>query len=121
MKLIFDLVAGLTISATAVVVDAAAAPVAEYAGLLERFGVMACLLAYFLVRDYLRNKEDKIEKKELVSKLDNLEEFIREKLMDKLDKSSGIIQKNTDTNTRLLDAFETKAPCMSYAAKESKK
>lgn len=102
--------------AAAVVAEASTDPVTHYAGLLEKFGVMACLLLYFLVRDYYRNKADMAEKMVNAKKHEDLETFIREKLMTQLTDSTSSIRSNEKTHKRLLEALEHKAPCLADAA-----
>lgn len=121
MNIIADITTGLVVTAGAVAAEAETIdPVSHYAGLMERFGVMACLLLYFLLRDYFRNKADIAEKTTLLSKLNSLEEFIREKLMDKLDESVVVIKESRRTHDRLLTALEKNTPCMAEAAKKAK-
>lgn len=120
MKLITDIGAGLAVIAGASAVDNTE-PVAYYAGVLEKFGVMAVMLLYFLVRDYLRSKNDALEKASMANKLNELENFIREKLSEKLDDAVDVMRSTKRSNKALLEALENKAPCLSYAAKDQRK
>lgn len=116
MNLITDISSGLVVITGVVVADAQTDAVTQYAGLIEKFGVMAVLLLYFLVRDYFRNKADEVEKVALKNKQDALEEFIREKLTDKLDDAVTTMRESKRVNKQLLTALEHKAPCMAQAA-----
>ena len=116
MNLATDISSGLVVIAGAVVAEAVTDPVTQYAGLIEKFGVMACLLLYFLVRDYLRTKADNIEKVSMAAKYDNLDSFIREKLMAQLNESTTAIRAIDGTHKKLLRALEQKTPCLADAA-----
>lgn len=120
MNLITDITSGLVVIAGAVVAESATDPVTHYAGLLEKFGVMACLLLYFLVRDYLRSKADSAEKIASQVKHDRLEEFIRTTFMGKLDDCNNAIKSSERTHKNLLTALEKNAPCLGEAARLSK-
>jgi len=120
MNLITDISSGLVVITGVVIADAQTDTVTQYAGLIEKFGVMAALLLYFLVRDYFRNKADDVERVALKKNQDALEEFIRDKLADKLDDAVASIRESRNTNKQLLSALEHKTPCMSQAAKAAK-
>jgi threonine aldolase len=120
MNIITDITSGLVVIAGAVVAEAATDPVTHYAGLFEKFGVMACLLLYFLVRDYYRNKADMAEKMANSAKHDALEDFIRIEFMKQLTDSTGAIRSNEKTHKRLLEALEHKTPCLAEAAEKAK-
>lgn len=119
MNLATDIFTGLVVVATAVVADEATGSVAQYAGLIEKFGVMACLLVYFLVRDYLRNKADSQEKLAMTAKYDNLDAFVREKLVTQLNESTAAIRSAESTNKKLLNALVLKSPCLKDSAQNA--
>lgn len=122
MNLPIDIITGLAVIAGVAYADTntTASAVQGYAALVEKFGIMAALLAYFLVRDYLRNKVDQTEKIAQTAKLDSLNVYVRDILSKQLATSTTAIKANTKTHDHLLDALEHKSPCLSKAAHERK-
>ncbi len=120
MNIITDITTGLTVIAGSLVAEATVDPVTHYAGLIEKFGIMAVMLGYFLVRDYFQRRADAAEKASLIGKLDNLELFIRDKLISHLDNSTDAVKSCDKTHKKLLVALEDKAPCLREAAGKAK-
>lgn len=87
-------------------------------GLVEKFGIMAALLVYFLIRDYLRDKSEQRDKQHRMAKQEALESYVRETLANQLAQNSGVLKATTKTHDKLLEALERKSPCLQHAAHE---
>jgi hypothetical protein len=103
MRLGYELVIVLSTASVAAAADASI-PSQTSALLLaiEKFGIAICMLAYFLVRDFIRYKEDRRERNDILRKYDKLQDYINTTLARKLEES-------TLANRQLANVLETKA------------
>ena len=110
MNLATDLTSGILMLAVVAVADSQVDPLNTTAALLEKFGIMAVVLAYFIVRDYFRSKDDKEEKLALIAKIDESQRYVRETLTQQLSHCTNVIRDNLKTHDRFLKAIETTDP-----------
>ena len=122
MKLPYEIASALVVAAGISAADAATPidTIDRVGGLVEKFGIMAALLVYFLIRDYLRDKADQRDKLHRQAKQEALETYVRETLSNQLALSSTILRQTAKTNDKLLEALERKAPCLAQAAHDRK-
>lgn len=120
MGLPIDLAVAMVVAAGVSAADAATPMdnIDRIGGLVEKFGIMAALLIYFLIRDYLRDKADQKDKEHRMAKQEALESYVRETLSNQLALNSNVMKTNTRTHDKLLEALERKSPCLHEAAHE---
>ncbi len=110
MNLGIDVLVGIGVTAGITAAEGQIGPIEQYMGLIEKFGVMACLLIYFLIRDWLQRKADVKEKEGLISKINSLDTFIRDSLLKQLTTCNNIIRDDLKTHGALLKAIEKEEP-----------
>lgn len=72
--------------------------------LVERFGIMACILLYFIFRDYIKSREDKKREDHRQVYLEKIETYVRDTLVTELQLSRHQIVKNSQMLKRVADA-----------------
>lgn len=101
---------------TAYAVDAASTDhVGTLITLLDKFGVAVVILLYFVVRDYLRWKEDRERDKLHHDKIEELEKFIKTNLMNTLSRSNVCIDKNSRALNKIVHALKGEFPEIAHA------
>ena len=113
MKLVPEiLIAGVISGAVAVVDNGVTAPeqvkttVDMVSSLVEKFGVMFILLAYFVVRDYFRMKSDGIERKELLRSLEAKDTYIKNELKESLERCVREVTKAKSVSAIVIEALK---------------
>jgi hypothetical protein len=89
-------------------VDTSAA--ATLLGLIERFGVMAVLLVYFVVRDYLRYRADQTEKREYKASIAGLQSLINGDHKALIAKQGKELNRARQTHDVLIETLENYEP-----------
>lgn len=115
MNLATDLTSGIIMLAVVAVADSQVDPVNTTAALIEKFGIMTVVLAYFIIRDYFRSKDDKEEKLALISKIEESQRYVRDTLTAQLTQCTNVMRDNLKTHDRFLKAIEGANP-MAQAA-----
>lgn len=120
MGLPIEIISALVVAAGVSAADAATPidNIDRVGTLVEKFGIMAALLIYFLIRDYFRDKADQVDKLHRQVKQESLETYVRETLSNQLAQNSSILKTTVKTHDKMLEALERKTPCMAHAAHE---
>jgi hypothetical protein len=71
----------------------------ELIGILQNFGPLAAILAYFLWRDHRREEQDLIEKARLETRITEIEDYQRNTL-------ERTLRENTEVVKRVVEAIE---------------
>lgn len=72
--------------------------------LVERFGIMAVILFYFVFRDYIKNREDKIAEQHKQAYLERVEAYVRDTLVTELQLSRTTIAKSALMMKRVVES-----------------
>ena len=78
--------------------------------LIERFGVMAVLLVYFVVRDYIRYRADQKEKAEYKAYIENLQDQINGDHKALIGKQGKELNRTKQTHDVLIDTLKDYEP-----------
>ena len=74
--------------------------------LVEKFGIVFGLLAYFIVRDYWRYLDDKKERAELHAEIGSLNEYIKKRLEAQITANSNHIREHARITGTLIQLVE---------------
>jgi hypothetical protein len=101
MKLHHEVIIVLCLVSTAAAAESITQQLDPVSGIVERFGIAAGLLLYFVVRDYYRSKDDRAEHNNTDRKLDDLNTYIRDKLEALIIESKDELRESREARERL--------------------
>lgn len=107
MNLVTDLTSGVIMLGVVTIADANIDPVNTTAAMIEKFGIMTVVLAYFVVRDYFRSKQEREEKLVLIAKIEESQRWVRDTLSGQLANCTHVIHDNLKTHNKFLEAMES--------------
>jgi phosphate/sulfate permease len=110
LRPLFEIVFAGSITAIATAADTAVAgnDVSVISSLVEKFGIAFAILIYFIVRDYLRYKEDRERSAAQDLKIEELNKYIREELKGVLERTDNQITADKEAFEKLVEAVKTK-------------
>lgn len=104
MNIATDTFGFLCIAATDAVVSTGAQAAESWLQLVERFGIMACILLYFLYRDYLKSREEKQQRLHDQAYRERIETYVRDTLVTELQQNRASITKSTLLMKRVIQS-----------------
>lgn len=81
------------------------ADVTSLSSLVEKFGITAALLLYFVIRDHLRSKQDLMDRQATQSRFEALDAYVRDTLTEEIRASNEDRAKSRECLNDLAEAL----------------
>ena len=114
-KVVFDLISALGAVSLLAADDLSVKSAAGWADLIERYGIMALLLIYFVIRDYVRSKADAARQAKLEALLDakdahysELEKYVRTTMAGAMSDVALALQSNGTAFNYFTEGMKTR-------------